>query len=389
MLAKPTTRIAVIVELVMRGYIGPQSLFRNWPMNHVRSLRFFRVTSVLCVIGCADAATTPPLRPASTTRTDVASSAALVACAFAVKGSVETLLNDCTTDATILVPNGMTLDGNGHSITGVDPSGGHFLGAVVANGGTVAHVQNLVVTVSGLADVCDPSTPTDTRLRGILFKGASGSITGNSVHDLTQVGSGCQEGNSIEVRNAPFDGTHPNTMTVDIGNNTVTSFMKTGILANGDVQVDIHNNTIGASANQAFLAANSIQLGFGAQGIVKSNSIAGNQWCTLPNDDGTGVLLFESADFTTPISANVLVTQNVFTGNADIGIYMLGNGMTVNNNKVFDSSAIADCNLTGDDIGIDVDPSNIGSVLTNNKIGGFTTPISGSPLGSNKVNPNK
>jgi hypothetical protein len=54
-------------------------------------------------------------------------------CSFTVKGSTMSLNADCTTDATILVPNGFTLDGKNHAITAVDPSGGHFVGAVVKN----------------------------------------------------------------------------------------------------------------------------------------------------------------------------------------------------------------------------------------------------------------
>ena len=48
-----------------------------------------------------------------------------------VATKTDTLLSDCTTDHTIVVTNGWTLDGDGYSITGVDPAGGHFLGAVV------------------------------------------------------------------------------------------------------------------------------------------------------------------------------------------------------------------------------------------------------------------
>lgn len=65
-----------------------------------------------------------------------------------------------------------------------------------------------------------PLNPTDTailvpdgftidgaRLRGILFDGAAGSITHNTVTNINQGASGCQEGNGIEVRNGPFDNT--------------------------------------------------------------------------------------------------------------------------------------------------------------------------------------
>jgi hypothetical protein len=49
-----------------------------------------------------------------------------------------TLLADCTTDHTLSIPDGYAFDGDGHTITAVDPDGAHFLGAVVANAGDSA-----------------------------------------------------------------------------------------------------------------------------------------------------------------------------------------------------------------------------------------------------------
>lgn len=92
-------------------------------------------------------------------------------CTFTTKGSTMSLNANCTTDSTILVPNGFTLDGKGKTITAVDPAGGHFTGAVVSNAGSSANVKNLTVTASGLGDVCDAGT---ARLRGIMLAAASG-----------------------------------------------------------------------------------------------------------------------------------------------------------------------------------------------------------------------
>src|SRR5438309_258759 len=149
------------------------------------------------------------VKPASATTT----------CVFSTIGTTMTLLANCTTDSTILVPNGFTLDGNGNTITAVDPAGDHFRGAVVKNGGTTANVTNLGATALNLADVCDGG---DDRLRGILFDGASGSITDNTVFNINQGASGCQEGNAIEVRNAPFDNTGTD-VNVTISGNVVTN----------------------------------------------------------------------------------------------------------------------------------------------------------------------
>ena len=201
-----------------------------------------------------------------------------------------TLLNNCTTDQTILVPNGTTLDGNSHSITAVDPVGGHFLGAVVANAGTRANVTNVTVTASRLADSCDGGVD---RLRGILFDGASGSITDSTVIGINQGQSGCQEGNAIEVRNTPFDGTHPGIKSVTVSGNTISDYQKTGIVANGNVAAMITNNTVTGSGKINYIAQNGIQVGFGATATVKGNTSTGN-WYTPASDVACGILFFEA-----------------------------------------------------------------------------------------------
>jgi hypothetical protein len=294
---------------------------------------------------------------------------AATTCIFNTVGTTMTLTGDCTTDSTIFVPDGYTLNGAGYTITAVDPAGGHFLGAVVQNVGSVAHVTNLGVTVLGLANVCDGG---DDRLRGIMFEGASGSITRNRVIGVNQGPSGCQEGNAIEVRNAPFDGTHPNTQTVRIYHNTILAYQKTGIVANGDVTVDIQHNVVGASATQANLAANSIQIGFGGTGTIKHNHIDGNQWLGPTDFAATAILLF--------LADGVNVSLNNIRGNADVGIYIFGDNNIVNNNRVFEE---------GIDGLYDIGIGNYGSdnIITNNKVRGYDTPYDGVIGGNNKVIP--
>jgi hypothetical protein len=314
------------------------------------------------------------LSTASAVTMPIAPSYALTDCTFTVGETTMTLDNNCTTDETILIPDGFTLDGAGNTITAVDPPAGHFTGAVVSNAGVSAHITNLIITTSGLANVCDADAD---RLRGIMFEGASGAIIGNTVVNINQGASGCQEGNAIEVRNAPFDGTHPDTKTVEIRNNVVSDYQKTGIVANGDVFVAIRNNEIGSSATQANLAANSVQLGFGAQGQVTNNNISGNQWCGPSNFVATAVLVFD-AD-------NSEVSQNNIGGNSDIGIYGFADSLTINNNRVFDDASIADCNQFGWDIG--VGNYGIDNSVTNNKVRGFDLPYDGVDDGNNKVIP--
>jgi hypothetical protein len=275
---------------------------------------------------------------------------------------------DCSTSTSIVIPDGVTLDGGNHSITAVDPGVGVFLGAVLRNGGSTAHVVDVHIRTLSLANGCSASSPTDNRLRGILFNGASGSITHSSVVGINKGASGCQEGNAIEVRNAPFDGTHPNTQTVEIAHNTVDAYQKTGIVCNGDVSCSISHNDVGASATQANLAANAVQLGFGALGNISINKITGNSWCGPSDFVATAILLFDTG-------AGAVVESNQIGGNSDVGIYASSDGATISKNDVADVGA--DCNVNLYDIGIGdygasyPDPSN---TLTKNKVSGFDLP---------------
>src|SRR5947207_11183570 len=110
--------------------------------------------------------------------TGAPSAGAATTCSFTTTGITMALNGNCQTDQTISVPNGYTLDGAGHTITAVDPSVDHFLGAVVTNAGTSANVMNLTVKTSGLTDTCDAGVD---RLRGIMLDTASGTLTNNTV----------------------------------------------------------------------------------------------------------------------------------------------------------------------------------------------------------------
>lgn len=216
-------------------------------------------------------------------------SQATTSCAFTTVGSTMTLDADCTTDATILVPNGFTLDGAGNTITAGDPPSLHFLGAVVKNGGPFAAVKNLTIDTNSLADVCDGG---NNRLRGILFDGASGIIKDNTVLNINQGASGCQEGNGIEVRNAPFDAGGSDVL-VWISGNTVTNYQKTGIVTNGSVAATIVGNVITGVGPVDYIAQNGIQIGYGGTAIVQENQVSGNDY-TPKSWLSCGLLMFDA-----------------------------------------------------------------------------------------------
>ena len=230
----------------------------------------------------------------------LASSVATSACGFFFSGTTMTLLGDCATDHTILVPNGFTLEGGGHSITAVDPTGGHFLGAVVTNAGASASVRDVHVTAD-LADVCDAFPAS---LAGIRLDGASGSITNNTVTGLQQgsASSGCQEGNAIEVRNSAVDPTP----SVSVTGNTTSSYQKTGVLVKGQVSAVVTGNTITGYGPVNFIAQNGIQVSYGATAQVTGNTISGNFY-TPKTVDACGLLIYQAG--------GVKLGNNKFFGN--------------------------------------------------------------------------
>lgn len=286
-------------------------------------------------------------------------------CDFTDTGSSLDLNGDCWTTETILVPDGYTLKGNGYSITALDPAGGHFLGAVVANAGSSMNVQNLTVTADGLSDVCDADP---NWLVGILLENASGKIVNNRVVGINQGESGCQEGSGIMVLNVDEGTTFPNYTTasvgqvvVEIARNVVDDYQKRGIAAFGNVNASIYRNQVGDSATQAYLAANSVHLDFGATGVVSYNTIYGNQWHTA-SAGAAALLLYETSDVT--------VRLNNITGASDYGIYITdwSTGAKVMYNRVSDYG-----NPDGAyDSGILVYGS--GSQLLLNVVCGFQTP---------------
>ena len=297
------------------------------------------------------------------------------ACTFTVVGSVMNLDGDCTTDESIVIPDGMTLAGHYFTITAVDPAGGHFTGGVIENGGATASVKRVKIDAGGLANVCDAGAD---RLRGILFDGASGKIYRNTILAVNQGVSGCQEGNGIEVRNEPFDGTHPGTVIVSIRKNTVTDYQKGGIVVNGDVSVHVGRNTVGASQSQSAIAANSVQMGYGATGTIRDNRITGNSWFGCDPDSSnwvaTAILVFGPGD------GKRHIRKNTIDGNADYGIYYDAHPGVIKRNKVFDNGADPNTGCPSYDYGIGnytdyFDPAdNTYSKVYKNKLCGWVTP---------------
>jgi hypothetical protein len=240
-----------------------------------------------------------------------------------------TLTADCMTDMPLpAVPDGVTVNGNGHTISVIDPPGGHFSGAVLtdATGATSMNIENL--TIKGPA--AGFAVPTDCTLLlfGILFTNASGTVNNVHVDNIFQQHDhfgNCNIGHAIRA-----NGFTAPQHTVTITNTAVTGYQKGGLTASGAfMTMNASNDIIGPPAPlEGFIAPNGVQYGGagpspGAGGTLSDNTISGSgDRAPTPPGNGSGgdtdaaaVLLFGAK--------NVTVTHNVITGaKTDIGVWV-------------------------------------------------------------------
>jgi hypothetical protein len=255
----------------------------------------------------------------------LAVSAAMVAsaattCTYLMSGSSMVLQADCTTDAPIVIPDGMTHDGAGHKITAIDPPGDHFRGAVIQNGGALANVVDTTIEAAGLEDFCQSGTD---RLAGILFDGASGNVSRNVILSMNKnsrpgVLSSCQEGNAIEVMNF---GSAPGRPQVTIDGNAIRNYQKTGIVVNGDVNGIVTGNTIVGAGPQGFIGQNGIQIGSGAHARVTGNTVVGNSYTGSSTASG-GIIVASGPLHKSGYSLGVEISSNYLAGN-DVGVWLM------------------------------------------------------------------
>ncbi|WP_267145160.1 right-handed parallel beta-helix repeat-containing protein [Myxococcus qinghaiensis] len=237
-------------------------------------------------------------------------------CAATLNDSaVVTLTADCTTEQTVWIPDGYTLDGAGHVLTAVDARERGFRGAVLSSLGTTAHVRAVTVAARGLSErVCDGGS---ARLRGILFEGASGSIVDSAVLDVNQKAGegGCQEGVGIEVRNAL---SAESVAKVEVLRNRVERYQKAGIVGTGKVELSLEDNRVDGGGPVPFIARNGIQLSDGATGRVVGNTVKGNAY-TGDTATGSGILIAGGPYYGMALCQDVVIFENTLEDN-DVGI---------------------------------------------------------------------
>ncbi len=244
-------------------------------------------------------------------------------CVGTTSGTTFTLTADCVTTVPLIMPDGYTLNGAGHTITANDPADGVFKGGIVTNAapGATMTIQNLTVRgpAGGFKTDCAPL------LTGIFFNDASGSVTNVTVRDITQH-SGCILGLGIRA-----DGITA-ARTVTLTDVTVTGYQRGGLVASGSMTMNVSGSTVGPPDDAAGRPAqNAVQYsilnGNRASGSVTNSTVVGLYY---PGDVASTAFLLLGA-------ANVTLERNTITGTGtQVGVYVTSNstGIKLTENKI-------------------------------------------------------
>ncbi len=175
------------------------------------------------------------------------------------------------------------------------------------------------------------STPSSAELVGIFYRDTSGVIANMDI-------SGINIHNGGGMYLVGHDAT---SVSLEVKDNVVSDYLKNGITANyPDMTANIHDNTVTGMGPTTSIAQNGIQIGFGATGKVKNNTVKDNVWTGIytystdnnPTTDTTadgaaGILLYHT-------SGTVEVSGNTLTNN-QFGVWSVGsNAVNIHNNDI-------------------------------------------------------
>jgi len=132
---------------------------------------------------------------------------------------------------------------------------------------------------------------------------------------------------------------------VGIAESSIHAYQKNGISANEPGTVTIEGNVVTGLGATTGAAQNGIQIGFGAAGTVRHNTVANHIWspcvsvdqCTATAND---ILVFQSD--------GVSVHDNAISA-SQTGVAIVGNNANVFDNDIFDSQIFDGIELIGDD----------------------------------------
>jgi nitrous oxidase accessory protein NosD len=180
-------------------------------------------------------------------------------------------------------------------------------------------------------------------LVGVLYQNASGEIRRVAVRNvkLSTSLNGCQSGSAILIQSRGGG-----MSVVDVEESSIDDYQKNGITANEiHTEARIENNVVTGVGPTAGAAQNGIQIGFGAEGSISSNSVANHIWspCVPPKS-----CKFKAVDILVTHSDGVSVEHNL-AGVSQTGIDIVANHAHVADNQVFDTLIFDGIELKGND----------------------------------------
>jgi uncharacterized repeat protein (TIGR01451 family) len=252
-------------------------------------------------------------------------------CTFNVAGTTLTLTADCTTTATIQVPDGDTLDGAGHTIFAHDPAGGLFSGAVVGNAGPEMSLKDLTIDGEFGPPPAHGHCPENPPLWGVSYANAGGSMTNLRIVGMTRHGT-CGIGFGIRIAAEDSAGHQAITIT----GCSVSDFQRGGLLAAGNATVDVSHSTFGPPdlkvPNPGGIAQNTVQYGSvapfsGTGGVFSDNKVIATAFGSS-HSLSAGMLIWDAA--------NLTITKNTFSGaGTDIGVSVhVSRGIKIEDNHI-------------------------------------------------------
>ena len=272
-------------------------------------------------------------------------------CVGDLTGSTFTLTANCDTTDGLQVPNGDTLNGDGHTITAHDASPlDNFIGSVVF--GDSMNIENLTIRGTGFRTDCNSG------LKGIAFNNTGGSVSNVKVENITQHNGCATTGLGIWVKGQNLP------LRVTITNTVVSGYQKSALVAQGPVTVNVSDSTLGPPDSlKGVIAQNGVQYGgiansVGAGGTITNSTIYGSGFGNAANE-GTAVLLYGAK--------NVTLSNDTITGaGTDLGVAVAtdtfdtpnvpSTGITISHNHI-ERTAPDSPDTFG--IGVDADPSNV------------------------------
>jgi hypothetical protein len=258
-----------------------------------------------------------------------AHAAALGSCEVTTAGLVYTLTADCSVTTAIDIPDGVTLDGAGYTITAVETPGVWYHGETVLrsavgddSAAAVMNVKNLHIetnfTLGGNSGGL---------LSGIYMIRAGGTIENVSVDGMSH-GNGVQEGRGIYIKNlAPAGSPAYPEAVVSISDTSITRFQKSGLYLSGNVKFDLKGLTIGRGAGpngeaNDGIAANGLTILNGARGSLTDSQVAPNYYKLPADTSATGILVMDSGKVT-------LARNIVSSAKGNVGVYVYGQASDV------------------------------------------------------------